>query len=360
MIRFAVLLPVVLTALVSAQTKPAPDGPADPKAQKTFVEAKALAKQRGQERFAIDAFKKANKEDGGNCLICDEQVVKLALEINDFKGAIAAGQDWAARAKAPKDQSDAHYEMGIAYLSQGRINHKDEAFANAEREFKTAVELDATSGPAFYGDAMALSYLKQDDAARAQFQSFLKFTAKDSAIHQRTLRLIDRPELARARMAPAFAVTTLDGKHVSLDDLTGKVVLIDFWATWCGPCREALPHLRRIAQKFSEEPLVVLSISLDKDEQKWKDFVGHNQMTWLQYRDGGWDGQIARLFQVQAIPHTFTIDADGVLQDEHIGDESIEGKLKKLCAQARQVQAQKQLASAQAPAGPATSHPPTP
>ena len=60
-------------------------------------------------------------------------------------------------------------------------------------------------------------------------------------------------------------------------------------------------------------------------------------MTWLQYRDGGFEGPIARLFNVEAIPHTFTIDADGVLQEEQVGDASMEGKLKKLIAQARQL-----------------------
>src|SRR6202042_3885866 len=106
----------------------------------------------------------------------------------------------------------------------------------------------------------------------------------------------------------------------------------------CGPCREALPHMRSLAKSFAGQPLVVLSISLDDDEQKWKDYVAKNDMTWLQYRDGGFTGAIAKMFSVEAIPHTFTIDADGVLQDEHIGDASIEGKLKKLIAKARETQ----------------------
>jgi thiol-disulfide isomerase/thioredoxin len=139
-------------------------------------------------------------------------------------------------------------------------------------------------------------------------------------------------------MAPPFAVTTLDGHRVSPDDLQGKVVLIDFWATWCGPCREALPHIQEIARKFQGQPLLILSVSLDKDDGKWKEFVAKNNMTWLQYRDGGFDGSLAKLFGVTVIPHTFTIDPDGVLQDEHIGDASIEGKLKKLCGEARQMQ----------------------
>ena len=81
-------------------------------------------------------------------------------------------------------------------------------------------------------------------------------------------------------------------------------------------------------------------ISLDNDEQKWKEFVTKNEMTWLQYRDGGFMGPLSKGFGVQAIPHTFTIDADGILQDEQIGDASVEGKLKKLIAHAKELQAQ--------------------
>jgi thiol-disulfide isomerase/thioredoxin len=157
---------------------------------------------------------------------------------------------------------------------------------------------------------------------------------------QRALLFISQPEMARARMAPPFAVTTLDGQHISLDDLKGKVVLIDFWATWCGPCREALPHIQEIAKKFQGQPLVILSVSLDSQESKWKEFVAKNHMTWLNCRDGSFEGPVAKLFDVHAIPHTFTIDADGVLQDEHVGDAAIEGKLKKQIARARELQAE--------------------
>ncbi len=105
------------------------------------------------------------------------------------------------------------------------------------------------------------------------------------------------------------------------------MVLLDFWATWCGPCREALPHMKEIANRFQGQPLVILSVSLDDDAQRWKDFIAKNEMTWPQYRDGGFTGPIARLFDVEAIPTTFTIDAVGVMQAEHVGDASIEGRI---------------------------------
>ncbi len=122
------------------------------------------------------------------------------------------------------------------------------------------------------------------------------------------------------------------------------------WSFWisgqpgAAPCREALPHMKDLARKFQGQPLVLLSVSLDSDEEKWKEFIAKNEMEWPQYRDGGFTGTIARLFDVKAIPHTFTIDADGVLQDEHIGDASIEGKIKKLLARAREVQAAQKTA----------------
>jgi thiol-disulfide isomerase/thioredoxin len=184
----------------------------------------------------------------------------------------------------------------------------------------------------------ALANLHEDDTAKAQFEQFVKMKPSDHPDHQRALRFIEQPELARARMAPPFSIKTADGARISMDDLQGKVVLLDFWAIWCVPCREALPHIKQVAKKFHGEPLVILSISLDANEEKWKEFITKNEMTWPQYRDGGFTGPISRMFSVNAIPHTFTVDADGVLQDEHIGDASMEGKLKKLIARAHELQ----------------------
>jgi peroxiredoxin len=95
--------------------------------------------------------------------------------------------------------------------------------------------------------------------------------------------------------------------------------------------------MKEIARKFQDQPLVILSVSLDKNEAQWKEFIAKNGMSWPQYRDGGFTGPVTKLFGVEAIPHTFTIDADGVLQEEHIGDASID-KLKKLLVRARELQ----------------------
>jgi thiol-disulfide isomerase/thioredoxin len=217
---------------------------------------------------------------------------------------------------------------------EGIGEKKETCLSQSCDEFKTALSLDPNLTAAHYSLGVSLAHLHQDDAARAEFTTFLNQDKEIPNLHPRAARFVERVDLARARMAPAFALTTLDGRHITMDGLQGKVVLIDFWATWCGPCLQALPHIRDIARKFAGQPLVVLSVSMDDDDAKWRDFVAKNGMTWLQYRDGRFTGPMATWFEVNAIPATFSIDADGVLEDQHVGDEAIEGKLKKMIAQA--------------------------
>jgi thiol-disulfide isomerase/thioredoxin len=322
------------------------EGPQDAKAQKSYNEAMdALRHNRILD--ALDKFKKADKQDGGHCLGCQKKMIKYGSELGEWKVAELAGEEMVAQAQG-EDVALAHYQLGTVLMSEALSRHKDELYSRVHDEMTKALAGQDSFASAIYLDGRALARMKQDDAAKAQFERFVKMRPEDDPDRQRALRYISQPELARARMAPAFVVTTLDGQRVSMDDLKGKVVLLDFWATWCGPCRAALPHMQKIAKKFEGEPLVVLSVSLDQNEQKWKDFIAKNGMTWPQYLDGGFEGPIARLFAVNAIPHTFTIDADGVLQDEQIGDSSVEGKLKKLIARAKELQG-KELQAADKP-----------
>ena len=313
------------------------EGPTNEKAQRTFKEASELERKHDT-HWALESFKKADKQDGGHCLACQKKMIKYGIELQDWKTAETAADELVAAAQGPKNVALAHFQLGAVFLAEARDKHKEELFNRAHEEMTKALGAYANFPDAVYDDGQALAQLKQDDAAKARFEQFVKMRPESDPNRQRALRFISQPELARARMAPPFAVTTTDGQRVSLDDLTGKVVLLDFWATWCAPCREALPHMREIAKKFQGQPLVVLSVSLDEDEQKWKDFIVKNEMTWLQCRDGGFTGPISKMFGLQAIPHTFTIDADGLLQDERIGDASVEGKLKKLISRARELQ----------------------
>jgi thiol-disulfide isomerase/thioredoxin len=336
------LVSICLTGLTTAQTPaPAPQskpaapssGPADPKAKKTFDEAIKLMKEH-HASFALDGFRKADKQDGGHCVPCELQAWNAAGEIGDFKAARVQAEALLANVSSPGDKAQAQYYLGRTCMAEGIRDKKAELIVTAEAAFTEALRIRPNHADYLFAEATALAYLKRDEEVRQRFQEFLKYASREDVDYARAQRFVERPELARAKMAPNFRLTTLDGRTLTLESLTGKVVLIDFWATWCGPCREALPHIRQIAKKFDGQPFTVLSVSLDSDEAKWKEFVGKNGMTWMQYRDGSFEGRICKQFGVTAIPATFTIDADGVLEDQHVGDANIEGKLKKLIASA--------------------------
>ena len=335
-LAFAVMF--VVSPILAQEKKD--QGPSSEKAQKSYKEAMDYLHNRRVEA-ALDAFKKADKQDGGQCLACQRQIVKYALELRDWKAASAAAEEMIAQAKEKKEEAIAHYQLGLVLLEEGRQRRKDEPLHRAHEELGKALAIAPKFPLAILADGRSLSFLKQDEDAKARFVQFVEMEKEDSPDRQRAMLYIAQPELARAAMAPPFSVTTLDGKQISLDDLQGKVVLIDFWATWCGPCREALPHVREIAKKFAEQPFIVLSVSVDTDEAKWKEFVAKNEMTWPQYCDHGFTGPVAKSFGVQAIPNTYTIDADGIVQDQHIGDAAIEGKLKKLVKRAQEKRAAK-------------------
>jgi thiol-disulfide isomerase/thioredoxin len=333
--RIAVVAICALTCgSVRAQDKN--EGPTNEKAQKTYQEGLRYLHDR-EKIQAFDSFKKADKQDGGHCLACQKQVIKFGMELEDWKAAELAAQEMVAEAQGDRGTALARYQFAVVLMSEGMVRKKDECFTRAHEEIGKAIGTYANFPDAVFIDGQ-LARLQQDEAAKAKFTEFVKMSSATDPNHGRALRYISRPELARARMTPAFSVTTMNGKEVSMDGLQGKVVLLDFWATWCEPCREAMPHIRKVAKKFEGQPLVILSVSLDDDEQKWKEYVGKNEMTWLQYRDGGFSGPVATMFGVKSIPHTYTIDADGVLQEEHIGDAAVEGKLKKLLERAREFQ----------------------
>jgi thiol-disulfide isomerase/thioredoxin len=314
---------------------PKPGEPTDPKARKTYASALDWEQHRAYES-AIGDYRKANKQDGGNCFGCMSRAFRLAFQSGAFKDAAEIAREMLPMAQDDRERAGVHTMLGRSLLEQSTRSKKrsEDGFSASTQEFNKALELDPRQVSVHYYLGIALANLQQDEAARAAFHAFIEQDQRNPDLHPRAQRFAERVELARARMAPAFTVTTLDGQRISMDGLAGKVVLIDFWATWCGPCREALPHIRQIAKKFDGQPLVVLSVSLDDDAAKWKEFVAKNGMNWLQYRDGGFTGTLSTEFAVTAIPATFTIDADGVLEDQHVGDADIEGKLKKLIAQA--------------------------
>lgn len=347
--RFALLVRPALTTAMLAVTTLAftANAQTDTKAKQLFATGLKMV-DKHDSAAALEAFRKADKQDGGHCVACETQAYKLAGLVGDFKTQREEAALLLANGAGPADKAEAHYLAGKACLAEGGYRIFEQPFQDADSEFQEALKLQPEKAVCLYEDGVALAHLHQYAKAQERFQQYMKVAPATELDYKRARLFAAQPELARKRVSPAFEVTSLDGRPIAMKSLAGKVVLIDFWATWCGPCRNALPHLKEIEQKFRNEPFAVISVSLDVDETTWKNFVKQNGMTWLQYRDGGFDGPLATTFAVKAIPTTFTIDADGFVQDQQVGDGEIETKLKKLIDAAKHAPgAEKSIAGVQ-------------
>jgi len=133
--------------------------------------------------------------------------------------------------------------------------------------------------------------------------------------------------------APEIELTDRDGKIRKLSSLKGKVVLIDFWASWCGPCRKENPNVVNIYGKYHDQGFEVYSVSLDKDRDSWLAAIAKDNLVWpnhvsdLKY----WKSAGAAAYGVTAIPFTVLVDRKGKIVAKKLRGDDLETKVKELC-----------------------------
>jgi thiol-disulfide isomerase/thioredoxin len=137
------------------------------------------------------------------------------------------------------------------------------------------------------------------------------------------------------RSAPSFRLPTRDGSTVALDSLNAKVVLVDFWASWCVPCRKSFPWLASMHQQYGSKGLVIVAINLDKKPELAESFLSQYPAPFLVAFDP--KGETAEAFHVSGMPSTFVLNADHTIALEHVGfdpkkTEPIETLIREACA----------------------------
>ncbi|MGL6022355.1 MAG: redoxin domain-containing protein [Chitinophagaceae bacterium] len=143
--------------------------------------------------------------------------------------------------------------------------------------------------------------------------------------------LLDKEGSTAKRVAPNFSLPTPEEKTVSLSDYKGKYVLIDFWASWCGPCRKENPNVVKAYEKYHPKGFDILGVSLDKDKNSWEKAIEKDRLIWTQVSDlQGWQSSAGELYNVKSIPTNFLVDPAGNIIAENLRGEALEKKLEEI------------------------------
>ena len=157
---------------------------------------------------------------------------------------------------------------------------------------------------------------------------------RNSTLGKELSERIDKLKLvAVGAMAPDFTQMTPDNRPVKLSDFKGKYVLIDFWASWCGPCRAENPNVVKVYNQYKDRGFTILGISLDNEKAReaWLKAITKDQLTWTQVSDlKGWYNEVAALYSVKAIPQNFLIDPSGKIIAKNLRGGELEVKLKEI------------------------------
>lgn len=172
---------------------------------------------------------------------------------------------------------------------------------------------------------------------------FLKYGKEYLAKYDGTNAMLDKfvkEQVARFKgpagsgeLAAEIKGKTPEGKDLSLSSLRGKYILIDFWASWCGPCRRENPNVVRMYQEYKDKGFDILSVSLDNNKDRWVQAIKQDKMTWHHVSDlKGWASELSKPYGVRGIPYTVLVDPEGRILATRLRGPSLEAKLKEIFA----------------------------
>jgi thiol-disulfide isomerase/thioredoxin/outer membrane protein assembly factor BamD (BamD/ComL family) len=287
---------------------------------------------------AISAFKKSEKQNHGACSECLLGMAFAYFHLGDKDNALKNSDKAIPLLTDDAHRATAHTLKGQAYLL---IEPDPKSLQKAEAEFREAVKLTPSQPDFHLNLACALLKESKDEDAINELKQCLALNPAPSSADMAKKFLAD-PRRGREELAPDFALTTLQGHQISLKELAGKTVILDFWATWCPPCRASVPELKELTKKYPNDRLVLISISGDKDEKAWQEFVAKHEMSWSQFRDP--DHKLGELFRVNGFPTYLVINGDGFIKARIVGQnpqETIVHHLKDLLASSAELSAKK-------------------
>ena len=273
------------------------------------LEAGKQAAAIGQYPDAVKHFRQANLLRQEKCSECYVWLARMGIAAGDLQDALEDTEKGVATAATGTERSRAQLYRGVILGRQGNL-------AGAEAAFKAASVADSACVECMFN----LGFVLLKESKDAEGVEVLRTVAPKFAGTPRgreIQRFIDDPSRIRKNYAPEFSAKTQSGQEINLDALKGKVVLFDFWGTWCAPCRVSLPLLKDLASKVDPAKVTIISVDEGDPREKWQQFIQDQGMTWAQVYDGDWS--LHQAFGVDGYPRYFVLSKDGMIFEQFKG-----------------------------------------
>ena len=298
---------------------------------------------RQQLESALDSYQAAAKHCAPS-LACLQAVARVQMMMERYKDAAATAAKLASSESDPRAKAAASllgaqalFRQSFAYTEGEGAYDKNpkravDSLKQAEAVAAQGVSVDPGDEPLRMLHARILAALHHDEDASREFKACATVSGTSQVECERALRLASDVESGRNEPVPDFKLKTLDGKTVSRDSLAGKVVLIDFWATWCPACRADSGYIQSLLDSFPDGRFVLLEVDVDESTSDWSSYVEEHRLKGTQTHDDG--RAMQGTFHIGAFPTYILFDGNGTVRMRVKGTEGdIRGTVRKLLAE---------------------------
>lgn len=266
---------------------------------------------------ALNAYREADNLSNHTCADCYLRIANRELDLGKIANAL---HDFERTAETAGDDgllaAEAHLVRGQV-LSGVAADSSDPNLKQAEQEFRAPISLGSQKTKAHFCLGVLLLGEGRDKEGIAELKAYISGPLANPRYVDRAKLLIAEPSRARRPETEDFSFTSLEGERISKDSLRGSVVLLDFWGSWCPPCRESIPMISDLHRKFAGKSFRLVGISSDDDERSWREFIAAHHMDWPEYID--LDRRVLSIFEINAFPTFIILGRDGTIRFRQSG-----------------------------------------
>ena len=259
---------------------------------------------------------------------------QAGLTVTGSEGQKIYDQFMAINATAQQEAMKLQQEYQAANGDQAKMQAVQEAYAKLMTDAQAKeTELIKANPDSYVSTFVIVSGMGQMEYEQLKERyNLLGEKAKASAQGKAIAAQIAKLEsTAIGQIAPNFTITTPEGESISLYDIKGKVKLIDFWASWCGPCRGENPHVVEIYKEYHPKGLEIFGVSLDNNKEAWVKAIADDGLVWKHGSDlKGWQSAPAQLYSVSGIPHTVLLDENNKIIAKNLRGDELKQKIAEL------------------------------